>query len=1219
MFKKAVLFVATFAVISLLYGIYQWREDPVLDMPTAPRREPLREEQAASPEGRSYDSQVEEGESAISFRGVRLPPGESPRLHIFNEDGSERLLFHAAKWNPAPGKDTEFELVEPWAKMVLPAGQAVYVWSDEGRMEVQRSSDGDLTPQKGELRGHVRIVIDRTTPEWRRANPGRAEPEQHPQECVRIWLDDLHFDLDMAELSSQSPLALESAFGRITGKGLELFWNEVTRQVTRLRIAEGDRAVIRGGALGGFDLASAEVVQAPAASGPAEVDAASAAPAGQEAPPADSIANVGTEELPSESADGTESEEPQALTFLELDDEEADAASQRIDTYRVTFRDDVDVRQKQGLRTLGSLEAALLELTMDLGPQERSSLAHPAAHRRDAGATPAGDADRTAEQKGDDEGPKAVVEVRWSGELLVEPAPAPATQPGAVEAAESQKRLHVVAKGSPVRLREPSRGDVTCAELEYHDETQKVRLFGSPETPVVMTIDKGRELSARALPPEEWVVVDRLAGTAVVQGPGRMIDANASAGPPALALAAEGTGPGGGAAPSADGIRWTDSLTIGFGSRVREVPGPPGKPPIQRREEYLTSAVFNGGVHVDRPGQTIETDHVEVTFMEPAADAPPGGDPAANLAAKRILAIGSVRMRSDSNHIACDRLDADMVVDDAGNNVPALARAYGNVVAVQGRSEIRAADRLLVAMASVPKTLTDAERAHYEAAAKKQGIEPGTPQWQAAEEKIRRRREIVITSLKGFGDVRVLSPQDELDLAAETLDCRFGDDRQISQATIVAADGAIARVQADDFYVEGPRVVLDMAEQMVEVPGAGRMRFHARQDLDGRAVDEPLPIEVTWDKRMSLRGKANTGAFVGSASARSRDTVMSSNELRIDFADLPKLPEKPAVTQPADASDRRWIAGPVIEQIAGRDEPPTMARASRQMRKRPAYLHAVGEAAIESSTYDRTPGGAIQRLLTAVVPGQRQRNASADGAPLVSRITLSGPRIGVDLIQEHLSVEGAGTLLIEDYRLPETRGASPASPLAWSDPADSALEAGGPSHTLFKWENSMVFLNDRNLAVFDHRVGMWHQAGVNMALSASEARALGLDPAKLAEAGGRDASLTCDNLLVEFVRDDAVRRTETTPLSRARRLEAFWARGLGVRMESGNRTAQGTVFRYDRSTGILQITGSAQVPPQINEADERTGVRFWRGDSLAWDQRAGTITATGTSMLATRR
>jgi hypothetical protein len=260
----------------------------------------------------------------------------------------------------------------------------------------------------------------------------------------------------------------------------------------------------------------------------------------------------------------------------------------------------------------------------------------------------------------------------------------------------------------------------------------------------------------------------------------------------------------------------------------------------------------------------------------------------------------------------------------------------------------------------------------------------------------------------------------------------------------------------------------------------------------------------------------------------------------------------------------------------------------------------------------------MDRLVPGSLVAPRSEPAVEPPQRLVSRMRIAGPKIGVDLLRQQLGIEGEGNLLVEDYQLPrQAKAATPNLPAPPAVAGVGALESSGPSQTLFTWKTSMLYLSDRNVAQFDNAVTMRHASGAKMALARSEAAAMNFDLNHLNRFPGREATLTCDNLMAQFERRTDAERVPGSPMGQAARLKSLHATGQSVRMEETNRAAQCTQLTYDSGTGIVRLIGSAHVQAVVMKLDELGGTGYARGDMLEWNQKTGEITGKGVNMLAT--
>lgn len=1252
MFRKIILAVSTFALVCVVFAIYQWQDETFSARPGGHGTTALTPVRPIS--DRTTTQPATEPSGQLTIRQFKAQPGASPTVRLYDpKTGEARIIFQAVKWQPI--SDTEFELNEPSARILLPGGQLAYVRADEGKIQLQGNDKENMDPKRGSFRGHVRVFLDLTTPEWRRQNPQSVNPEDHPAAVVKIWMDEAEFDLDLARLQSNGHITVESERGTIEGEGLELAWSETDRRVKRLYIRRGERATLRGPGLEQFGTipGNAEVINdTPAETQPAShfltaqtVIPESPAPA---EPEHSSLAAQAFLEAERAAASRPAGSAADLGDGLGLGNVPAAPREDRVDTYQVVFSGDVIAEQKTGARTTGQLRADVLTVLADFGRQERMAAQHV------PGSQPAGTAPATqqsvATKPADAQEHETVIELRWSGDLLMETLPAPETMPAGDQ---KDRRFHLIAEGKPVELHDAKQGNVVCGKLEYHLQDRRVWLTALPGQPVVLNSGPDNQVEVR-----DRIFVDYPNGVSIIEGPGKMTRSKTeSKGSSAVRLSSGDLADEAGRVA----LHWQNRAQLQFDrpqrkeSQSQKSDTDKSASTGSRGAAYLKHAMFDGRVRAVMPTQTVEAEHVEVAFLPPPepppdqrkkpASASPNEDfLSARLAADTIIAQGGVKLtqqlqpdlHSSSSRrnqvVTCERMEVRMTVDESGQNLPLHALATGNVVAKQTSQdylgplpqgpahhrEIRAAESMTIDMASVPRVVTDQERQRWEAFAKARGLSADSEIWRAKEAQLRNRRQIILTRLVATGRVRARDTRQNLNnLAGSSLECTFDASGQIKSALVIGETNRDAIVDHNTFYIRGRRLDMDMTTELVQVPGRGTLRWMSQQDIDGQALDRPIPVVVSWNDEMWLRGKENLGAFAGKVRVTSRNNLLEAESLNLRFIDAPRT-EAGASGQAGrkSKSDRSEGLG-----FAGDSR--------KRMQKRLAELNTQGDSIIVSSAFEdpRAPKGIIAPFITSLLPAEwrnpQRKPAEEVRGRLLSRIRLAGPMLHVDLIDERMIVEGEGTLLAEDYRLPRAKAAVAAAPAGdvLSAARVPGIEGGGPSQTLFTWHDSMTFLNKNNIAVFDGKVTMRHRAGADMALAGQLEAALKLDDDTKKRLRSRTASLTCDNLRAEFERDTkAGRRRDSTPLSRATALAGFRAQGnvlLVDRDANAQRSAAGGSITYSRTKGIAEIEGGTAKRATIEEIDPQSGrlSAHWTGLNLQWALETGVVTVEGSKIL----
>src|SRR5690606_37966018 len=194
-------------------------------------------------------------------------------------------------------------------------------------------------------------------------------------------------------------------------------------------------------------------------------------------------------------------------------------------------------------------------------------------------------------------------------------------------------------------------------------------------------------------------------------------------------------------------------------------------------------------------------------------------------------------------------------------------------------------------------------------------------------------------------------------------------------------------------------------------------------------------------------------------------------------------------------------------------------RMAQQMRKRATYIRAEGDAAIESTEYAARPEkkSGIAGVIASINPFKARPAAPIElpdrRGPFVSRFRVAGPQIGIDLVQEHFGVEGAGNLLIQDHRLPSDRRA-PVGGAQGALLTSTGLGTGGPNARLCTGHSWLTCFSPHNLAGFDGQVVMALVSG-RMAITDQWLAHLWRHARRLPQINDLETYMTCDNMYVE--------------------------------------------------------------------------------------------------------
>ncbi len=682
---------------------------------------------------------------------------------------------------------------------------------------------------------------------------------------------------------------------------------------------------------------------------------------------------------------------------------------------------------------------------------------------------------------GDSTTPPAVNErivLEWSGRLAVEALASDDPR------LEETIRSRVTAIGAPAKLQH-SQGQADCSELIYEPDDARVRLRGSDDAPVVVRSDQGTMSGAAAS-------LERRGDALAIEilGPGELV---------ASVEGPQGAPPTG-LAPSTIAFeerlsargRFVTRTTVDFTGTVSS-----------REHRVLESALFAGRVKIVDDQTELEADTLDVTFAGRAA----GG----RSLIERVVGSGDVVMRQDEDQITCRVIDVTFAEDATGRSVPTSANATGNVLARQGERILSARDSLIV---------------DFEAA--------------TAQENASRTRSVV-RRLRALGDATVHDPVQALDVSSAELDCTVINGREIESALVIGADDRPATARLDVLTVTGARILLHVPDQWAEVPGAGRLTFLSKKDLNGEKLSQPLPVAVTWSQSMRFRGRENRAVVNGDVHAASESTTFDCDQLLIEFQDV-------AAKEPARDGRIAWgILQPFMERAMGKPDGSGMRLAGEGFAKEPVYILADGHAVAEMAEMNE------------------------ESAALSSRSRISGPRLSVNLRSDEskMLVEGAGNLQLEDFRPPPS-GLSAGREQRGSDLFGVDKETG-PSKTLIEWRQRMWYDFIVAQARFEGDVQLKHFSGAELEKLFEMSTASTLPP-------GRSTFLRCDALSVDFTDRDA-RAKDVTGRRRGRlsadHLRQFHAAGsvlLQDHVEGLRVTADAVVFERPRQ--ILAINGT---------------------------------------------
>lgn len=1082
--------------------------------------------------------------------GLLIGEGENAWVRQFDAEGRLASRFRAEKWEPE--KNGLVRVTRPEAELILKGGKdkdgrekprpLVRIRGDDGEVVVRSlpdaaSADKPIAagsgagargasagpaqpPSSGRLNGVIIEVFE-------------SESDAAPRVTMRT--NNIVFDNDTFRISTEGYLAADGATVApdevpvavtgpdfdFFGRGLTVRWNDLDERLELLRIAHGDRLVIKNVAAfsgaGGLPLGlpKSEDAAAPAARArryfaPVGMLASADGAAAVTLAMADRGGKDAAERAPAPGAAGTKP------ARKKKDGEQKDADQP---PYRAAFND--GVRIVQGEQQLAA--ARLLNVDFLLGQRkgdpattQPATQAAPAATRPTDAREPTLAPPATAQAAEIQPAPGRAssqpttgpidaalpITVYWTGELTVTPiltprpppapaatpssepatapalaaSPPPATPAGEPPLPPGEARVELI--GAPAVLTRDAL-EVRTARFVYRTDG-RLSLDAAPDFPRVLITQKpGVGDGPATTVSTEGLTYARNDQVAALRGDSRVIVPIETGGDGATA-----------AAPGMLDASWRDTATFRL---------------VGEREDqmWVEHAAFAGKVDVKAPQGVIRSERLELTFDPPAGEFTPvpattskPRTPAGSTLAERssdspaLSDRSSFRNRSDSPNlrrivatdsvycelldategkrvVECQRLALDTARSGDGELYPRTVDASGGVHATTAGQELNAGH---VVLQLKP--------------AKKQAAEPAAPPvGDDAEFALANKGQRVIAGAGTLGLAGGSRPVADTSPAFEMESMTATDAVRIASADGGAAGGKRLHVTVD---AEGnPRVELTGDPARVD-HGAG-----------GGALTGPL-IEID--------PKTGVAHVVGPGTLRAvqRDEPEGVSAVVADAvaAGVPSAagPSRPIEVTWADgaevrgADDRIEITGAVSVWITDTDGSVRSATAGRvrvELAKKAAENAELGPDARRGVGPGVKPRGAgrladsmdmdlfknkeVARVLLHDNAVVNSRLTADDGA-MLQQFHLKSETITYDVRSRRLAVPGPGRMLVEIHDPKDAAGDDDGAKQAKSGGAgESAALPGGNGVTAFEWRESMEYDESNGRAAMDGNVVVSHQ------------------------------------------------------------------------------------------------------------------------------------------------
>jgi len=530
---------------------------------------------------------VDERDSGRMSSAVSQPAGEQPvkppMAIMRDEQGRLEGILGAESWDPAP--DGSYHLTKPYAQFFQTSRRELRVAADRGTVYVEETARG-LNVRRGTLEGDVRVLYDRAT------DVRRDPAETRPEEFIRIHLDQVQFDNDLLEMTSDSQVTVFAAEADIIGKGLTVSWNEEPAELRLLKIHHGGQMVVK-------KVQGLREVSLPGGSGLTEGEPTSVE-TNDQLPPLKDDERLGP--LPFE-ANATSKPASHPATRPK--------EAKRRNIFRATFTDNVEVFSSDG--RIEGADRLSLAFEWDRKKMEETPPPSPAE------STPSTAPDEPS-QDDDEQEPITIV---WSGPLVLEPE-------GHTEE-PSTEHFRLDAQGKELRLCDNDM-TVNCGAFVYQSPQQAGRLTGRAGEPVSMTLAEGsQQVTCHA------VRFNQSEQLAELVGPGSMSMQDGAGRPPKTMPASQPT-----TIPSEQRrITWREGVIARIGSVADESAR-------SGWSAFISEAIFRGGVEMsdDGNGSFVHGDTLHVSLSQ--------GEQGPYPSVAKV--VGNVSARQDDSDISADEV-----------------------------------------------------------------------------------------------------------------------------------------------------------------------------------------------------------------------------------------------------------------------------------------------------------------------------------------------------------------------------------------------------------------------------------------------------------------------------------------------------------------------------------------------------------------------------------
>ncbi len=548
--------------------------------------------------------------------------------------------------------------------------------------------------------------------------------------------------------------------------------------------------------------------------------------------------------------------------------------------------------------------------------------------------------------------------------------------------------LHGQPQGRPVEIWRKDIPVAQAARIQYAHHIQTLSLFAANEQDIWLSPGQGHYLTS-----EQSIEYEQVQGLVTLRGPGEIHyvidDENGFV-----------------------SLSYRDTIS------VKLQPEESLRPEVSAMSSQAVEWVaFDGGVVLNAELGRLQANQGRLDFAVPDPCAAADGE--AQLRSARLS--GKVRADKKKNHFEANAVTVQFGSGGAKSALPLTMRAEGDIVLESDDWRIDAKDYVYLGFDNEPENRT--QRLQWVETLNRQsyGVEDDEDD----------------ESREGGGFARFFEQDmDYIELGGESQGVTLKHKKGKLEIVSDRVEGNIleglwqiygtpmAEVSLDrttDLWggLQTPHIMLDMDAGRCIIPRNGRMTIMSAFDLEGRKLQEPMPLNVNWEDRAEFGLYERDVVFYETRSELRRTTQT------VDVVNAIECPVLSLILK--EETSGELVSGNVTSLHA---RGPAVRLSSRQLHARTLQPELVSEVRVEDLRYD----------------GSRNK----------------------------LIAKGAGWIDIVDYRRAESQPETSKDDRAFSRLlSDTMGRQDGPTRTLLSFNKGMTIDNQKNIVLFEEEVSFY--------------------------------------------------------------------------------------------------------------------------------------------------